>query len=132
MAGTFKFELVSPERVLISVDADQVMVPGIEGDFTVFAGHAPLVSALRPGLLEVTSVGAKKQIFVKSGFADVNAEALTVLAETAFDVAETAGSQITEEIRIAEADLEAAKDDDSRMLAQTALARLRALAPKAA
>jgi F-type H+-transporting ATPase subunit epsilon len=132
MAGTFKFELVSPERVLISVDADQVMVPGIEGDFTVFAGHAPLVSALRPGLLEVTSVGAKKQIFVKSGFADVNAEALTVLAETAFDVAETAGSQITEEIRIAEADLEAAKDDDSRMLAQTALDRLRALAPKAA
>ena len=132
MAGTFKFELVSPERVLISVDADQVMVPGIEGDFTVFAGHAPLVSALRPGLLEVTSVGAKKQIFVKSGFADVNAEALTVLAETAFDVAETAGSQITEEVRIAEADLEAAKDDDSRMLAQTALDRLRALAPKAA
>jgi F-type H+-transporting ATPase subunit epsilon len=132
MAGTFKFELVSPERVLISVDADQVMVPGIEGDFTVFVGHAPLVSALRPGLLEVTSVGAKKQIFVKSGFADVNAEALTVLAETAFDVAETAGSQITDEIRIAEADLEAAKDDDSRMLAQTALDRLRALAPKAA
>ena len=132
MAGTFKFELVSPERVLISVDADQVMVPGIEGDFTVFAGHAPLVSALRPGLLEVTSVGAKKQIFVKSGFADVNAEALTVLADTAFDVAETSGSQITEEIRIAEADLEAAKDDDSRMLAQTALDRLRALGLKAA
>jgi F-type H+-transporting ATPase subunit epsilon len=132
MAGTFKFELVSPERVLISVDADQVMVPGIEGDFTVFVGHAPLVSALRPGLLEVTSGGAKKQIFVKSGFADVEAEALTVLAETAFVVAETAGSQITDEIRIAEADLEAAKDDDSRMLAQTALDRLRALGSKAA
>jgi F-type H+-transporting ATPase subunit epsilon len=132
MAGTFKFELVSPERVLISVDADQVMVPGIEGDFTVFVGHAPLVSALRPGLLEVTSGGAKNQIFVKSGFADVEAEALTVLAETAFVVAETAGSQITDEIRIAEADLEAAKDDDSRMLAQTALDRLRALGSKAA
>jgi F-type H+-transporting ATPase subunit epsilon len=132
MAGTFKFELVSPERVLISVDAVQVMVPGIEGDFTVFVGHAPLVSALRPGLLEVTSGGAKNQIFVKSGFADVEAEALTVLAETAFVVAETAGSQITDEIRIAEADLEAAKDDDSRMLAQTALDRLRALGSKAA
>lgn len=132
MAGTFKFELVSPERVLVSVDADQVMVPGIEGDFTVFAGHAPLVSALRPGLLEVMSGGAKKQIFVKSGFADVNAEALTVLAETAFDVADTAASQVSEEIRIAEADLEAAKDDDSRMLAQTALDRLRALGSKPA
>jgi F0F1-type ATP synthase epsilon subunit len=62
----------------------------------------------------------------------VEAEALTVLAETAFVVAETAGSQITDEIRIAEADLEAAKDDDSRMLAQTALDRLRALGSKAA
>jgi F-type H+-transporting ATPase subunit epsilon len=132
MAGTFKFELVSPERVLISVDADQVMVPGIEGDFTVFVGHAPLVSALRPGLLEVTSGGAKNQIFVKSGLAEVEAVALTVLSETAFVVAETAGSQITDEIRIAEADLEAAKDDDSRMLAQTALDRLRALGSKAA
>jgi F-type H+-transporting ATPase subunit epsilon len=132
MAGTFKFELVSPERVLLAVDADQAMVPGIEGDFTVFAGHAPLISALRPGVLEVLVAGAKKQIFVKSGFADVNAGTLTVLAETAFDVADTSPSQIAEEIAIAEASLAAAKDDDSRTLAQTAIDRLRSLGGKAA
>ena len=49
MAGTFKFELVTPERMLLSEDAAQVVVPGAEGDFTVLAGHAPVVSALRPG-----------------------------------------------------------------------------------
>ncbi len=132
MAATFKFELVSPERILLSVDAEQAMVPGIEGDFTVFAGHAPLISALRPGLLEVLAGGVKKQIFVKSGFADVNAGTLTVLAATAFDLAEASSSQIAEEIGIAEVELAEAKDDDSRTLAQTALDRLRALGAKAA
>jgi F-type H+-transporting ATPase subunit epsilon len=132
MAGTFKFELVSPERVLLSVDAEQAMVPGVEGDFTVFPGHAPLISTLRPGFLEVLTASGKKQIFVKTGFADVNAASVTVLAETAFDVAETTGSQISDEIAQAEADLAAAKDDDSRTLAQTALDRLRSLGSKAA
>jgi F-type H+-transporting ATPase subunit epsilon len=132
MAGTFKFELVSPERVLLSVDAEQAMVPGVEGDFTVFPGHAPLISTLRPGFLEVLTASGKKQIFVKTGFADVNAASVTVLAETAFDVAETTASQISDEIAQAEADLAAAKDDDARTLAQTALDRLRSLGSKAA
>jgi F-type H+-transporting ATPase subunit epsilon len=132
MAGTFKFELVSPERVLLSVDAEQAMVPGVEGDFTVFPGHAPLISTLRPGFLEVLTASGKKQIFVKTGFADVNAASVTVLAETAFDVAETTASQISDEIVQAEADLAAAKDDDARTLAQTALDRLRSLGSKAA
>ncbi|MGE5267396.1 MAG: F0F1 ATP synthase subunit epsilon [Deltaproteobacteria bacterium] len=132
MAGTFKFELVSPERVLLAVDAEQAMVPGVEGDFTVFAGHAPLISALRPGLLEVLTTAGKRQIFVKSGFADVNAASVTVLAETAFDVADASHSKIAEEIAAAEADLAAAKDDDERTLAQTAIDRLRNLGGKAA
>lgn len=132
MAGTFKFELVSPERVLLSVDAEMAMVPGVEGDFTVFAGHAPLISALRPGLLEVSSAAGKKQIFVKSGFADVNASTVTVLAETAFDLAETSSAVIADQIAAAEAELAAAKDDDARTMAQTALDRLRALSAKAA
>ena len=132
MAGTFKFELVSPERVLLAVDAEQAMVPGVEGDFTVFEGHAPLISALRPGLLEVlTSVG-KRQIFVKSGFADVNAGSVTVLAETAFDVADASQSLIAEQIAAAEAELAQAKDHEERTLAQTAIDRLRTLGAKAA
>lgn len=132
MADTFKFELVSPERVLLSIDAEQAVVPGVEGEFTVFPSHAPLISALRPGLLVVSAGGASKQIFVKSGFADVNAGTLTVLAETAFDVADASGAQIADEIRIAEADLEAARDDDARLSARTAVDRLRALGGKAA
>ena len=132
MAGTFKFELVSPERVLLSVDAEQAMVPGIEGDFTVFPGHAPLISTLRPGLLEVLTASGKKQIFVKTGFADVNAASVTVLAETAFDVAGITAAQIADEVAKAEADLAAAKDDDARTLAQTAIDRLRSLGGKAA
>lgn len=131
MAGTFKFELVSPERVLLSVDAEQAMVPGVDGDFTVFAGHAPLISTLRPGLLEVQTPAGKKQIFVKTGFADVNAASVTVLAETAFDLAGISSAQIADEVAKAEAELAAAKDDDARTLAQTAIDRLRALGPKA-
>jgi F-type H+-transporting ATPase subunit epsilon len=132
MAGTFKFELVSPERILLSLDAEQAMVPGVEGDFTVFAGHAPLISALRPGLLEVMSTAGKKQIFVKSGFADVNSGTVTVLAETVFDLADVPASQIANEIAVAEADLAAAKDDDERTMAQIAIDRLRVLGAKAA
>lgn len=132
MAGTFKFELVSPERVLLLVDADTAMVPGAEGDFTVLAGHAPLISALRPGLLEVESAAGKKQIFVKSGFADVNASTVTVLAETAFDLADTSAVEIADQIAVAEAELAAAKDDAARTMAQTAIDRLRGLGGKAA
>jgi F-type H+-transporting ATPase subunit epsilon len=108
------------------------MVPGVEGDFTVLAGHAPLISALRPGLLEVTSTAGKKQIFVKSGFADVNAGAVTVLAETAFDLADVSAAQIADQIAVAEADLATATDDDERTLAQTAIDRLRTLGARAA
>lgn len=127
MAGTFKFELVSPERVLLSLDADEVMVPGVEGDFTVLAGHAPLVSTLRPGILEVLSSGTRRRIFVKVGFADVNPASVTVLAERAFDLAELDGARIAEEIATAEAELAAAKDDDDRTMAHMAIDRLRAI-----
>jgi F-type H+-transporting ATPase subunit epsilon len=83
-------------------------------------------------LLEVlTSVG-KRQIFVKSGFADVNAGSVTVLAETAFDVADASQSLIAEQIAAAEAELAQAKDDEERTLAQTAIDRLRTLGAKAA
>ena len=53
MADKFPFELVSPERLLLSVDAEMVTVPGAEGDFGVLAGHAPLISSLRPGVIEM-------------------------------------------------------------------------------
>jgi len=81
--ATFHFELASPERLVFSGEVDQVDVPGSEGDFGVFAGHAPLVTTLRPGMLTVYQGGEKQQIVVHGGFAEVGANGLTVLADMA-------------------------------------------------
>src|ERR1700681_4321625 len=81
--ATFQFDLVSPEKLLFSEAVDQVDVPGSEGDFGVLAGHAPLVATLRPGILTVYRGGDSFRIVVNGGFAEVNAEGLTVLADMA-------------------------------------------------
>src|ERR1700756_1726800 len=81
--ATFHFDLVSPEKLLFSGDVEQVDVPGIEGDFGVFAGHAPMVTTLRPGILTVRAPRGEEKIIVLGGFAEVSAEGLTVLADTA-------------------------------------------------
>jgi F-type H+-transporting ATPase subunit epsilon len=128
MAGTFKFELVTPERMALSEDAAQVVVPGVEGEFTVLPGHAPVISALRPGIIDVTLPDASKtRIFVKGGFAEVDADHLTVLAERALDVEAMDAATIAAELEIAEADLASAADDAARLAAASAVERLRAL-----
>ncbi|MBS0235154.1 MAG: F0F1 ATP synthase subunit epsilon [Proteobacteria bacterium] len=132
MAGTFRFELVSPERVLMSVDAEQVVVPGNDGDFTVLAGHAPVISTLLPGILDVTAGSMRKRLFVKSGFAEVDPSRLTVLAEKAFDVDELSAATIAEELKSAEAELAVAKDDSSKRMADTLISELKRLSPRAA
>src|SRR6185295_4530558 len=82
MAEPLKFDLVSPEQLLVSDDVESVVVPGGEGYFTVFARHAPLMSTLKPGLLEVKGLsGAVQKFFVRGGFADVNPAGLTILAD---------------------------------------------------
>ena len=132
MAGTFKFELVSPERILLSVDADQVVVPGADGDFAVLAGHAPVIATLRPGVLDVTAGGTKKRLFVRSGFAEVDPTRLTVLAQQAYDVDDMTTAIVADEMKIAEAELAAAKDDASKAHADTLVAELKRLSTKAA
>jgi F-type H+-transporting ATPase subunit epsilon len=128
MAGTFKFELVTPERMALSEDAIQVVVPGVEGEFTVLPGHAPVISALRPGVIDVTLPDARKtRIFVKGGFAEVDAGHLTVLAERAFDVDAMDAGAIAAELATAEADLASATDDAGRLAAASAVERLRGL-----
>ena len=128
MAGTFKFELVTPERMLLSEDAAQVVVPGVEGEFTVLAGHAPVVSALRPGVVSAAlGAAGTKRIFVKGGFAEVDAERLIVLAERAIDLAAVDAAGIAAELQAAEADLEAATTDAARLAATSAVDQLRAL-----
>src|SRR5262245_37419342 len=112
MAGTFRFELVTPERMLLSEDAAQVVVPGVEGEFTVLAGHAPVVSALRPGVVNATLGDSRTvRVFVKGGFAEVDAERLVVLAERALDLGATDAASIASELQSAEADLAAAASD---------------------
>ena len=132
MAGTFKFELVSPERILMSVDADQVVVPGADGDFAVLAGHAPVITTLRPGVLDVTIGNTKRRVFVKSGFAEVDPTRLTVLAQTAFNVEDMTASVVAEELKKAETELAGAKDDASRAAADTLVSELKRLSVKAA
>ena len=83
MPSTFHFDLVSPEKLAFSGEVDQVDVPGIEGDFGVLAGHAPVVAAVRPGILTVTSGGTQQKIIVLGGLAEVSDKGLTVLADVA-------------------------------------------------
>jgi F-type H+-transporting ATPase subunit epsilon len=81
--ATFHFDLVSPEKLAFSGEVDQVDIPGAEGDFGVLAGHAPVVAAVRPGILTVTAGGSKQKIIVLGGLAEVSEKGLTVLADTA-------------------------------------------------
>jgi len=127
VAGTFKFELVSPERILLSEDAEQVMVPGAAGDFTVLVGHAPVMSTLRPGVLDATFPDARKRMFVKAGFAEVQPDRLTVLAEHALDLAELDGQSLAAEIEAAKAELADAKGERALGQAAAVVERLKAL-----
>jgi len=97
--ATFHFDLVSPEKLLFSGEVDQVDVPGTEGDFGVLAGHAPLVSALRPGIMTVTVNGQAQRMVVLGGFAEVSAEGrLTVLADLADSVEDFDREKLAERI----------------------------------
>lgn len=86
--ATFHFDLVSPERLVLSGEVEQVDVPGSEGYFGVFAGHAPMVTALRPGILTIRRDGGEVKVVVLGGFAEVSPAGLTVLADTAIPAEE--------------------------------------------
>ena len=86
--ATFHFDLVSPEKLAFSGEVDQVDIPGIEGDFGVLAGHAPLVAGVRPGILTVITGGSKQKIIVLGGLAEVADNRLTVLANVATSIDE--------------------------------------------
>jgi F-type H+-transporting ATPase subunit epsilon len=86
--ATFHFDLVSPEKLAFSGEVDQVDIPGVEGDFGVLAGHAPVVAAIRPGILTVTRGGTHEKIIVLGGLAEVSEKGLTVLADVATSLEE--------------------------------------------
>ena len=126
MPDAFKFELVSPERLLVSGDVEQVLVPGAEGDMTVLAYHAPLLTTLRPGLLDIGYPGGEhKRYFIRGGFAEIGPSGLTVLAETAIDLVELDAGQLAQAVKNVEEDVADATEDTARDRAQTKLDHLR-------
>jgi F-type H+-transporting ATPase subunit epsilon len=110
----FHFELVSPEKLLFSGEVSQVDVPGEEGEFGVFAGHAPYIATLKPGVLKIYGEGALQSIVVRGGFAEVNPEGLIVLAEQAIPTEGLDPAVITQAIKDAEEDITDAKDEPTR------------------
>jgi F-type H+-transporting ATPase subunit epsilon len=100
---TFHFELASPERLVFSGEVEQVDVPGSEGDFGVFAGHAPFIALLRPGILTVIANGQKQEIVVLGGLAEVTPTGLTILADTATSVEDLDRALLAEQIKQMEA-----------------------------
>lgn len=96
--ATFHFDLVSPEKLAFAGEVDQVDIPGVEGDFGVLAGHAPVVAAIRPGILTITTAGRHEKVIVLGGLAEVSENGLTVLADVATSLAELDRAQFAETI----------------------------------
>lgn len=110
--ASFRFELVSPEKIAFSGEVDQVDVPGAEGDFGVLAGHAPLVATIRPGIMKVMSGGGTQEFIVLGGLAEVSPNGLTVLADVATSIAELDRSAFAKTVSQMEADIKDAVEGD--------------------
>ncbi|HEY2137153.1 MAG TPA: F0F1 ATP synthase subunit epsilon [Xanthobacteraceae bacterium] len=91
---TFHFDLVSPAKLVFTGDVIQVDVPGVEGDFGVLAGHAPVVAMIKPGILTVFEGGEAQRFVVLGGFAEVSPTGMTVLADAAYEVGEIDRAEI--------------------------------------
>ena len=127
------FELVSPARLLFSGDVASVQIPGSEGEMTIMPMHAPVLSTLKPGVVTVTNTGGStEKMFVRGGFAEVNASGLTVLAETAIPLADLDTAALNAQIKNAEEDVADAKTDAARAKANETLDHLRTLQSVAA
>lgn len=121
----FKFDLVSPERLIFSGEVRAVVVPGSEGEFTVLENHAPFMAVLKPGVVTVEAQDAsKRRLFVRGGFADVAPDGLTILAEEAMPIEELDAAKLDADIANAKEDLADALSDESKRLAAERLAQL--------
>ncbi len=128
MADKIHFDLVSPEQMLLSDDVDMVTLPGAEGYFGVLSGHAPVLSALRPGVIEVKGGETPDvRIFIRGGFAEVEAKKVVVLAEEAIPLEDFDLAALDSRIKDAEEDLVAAKTEAERARVTEALDDLRQL-----
>jgi F-type H+-transporting ATPase subunit epsilon len=116
MADKVQFELVSPEKLLLSEAVDMVVVPGSEGNFGVLAGHSLLISTVRPGVIDVYEGSEiSERIFVSGGFAEVTAERCTVLADEAVPLSSLDAATVEAELRTIEAALANLRDRAGRL-----------------
>ncbi|NOX83586.1 MAG: F0F1 ATP synthase subunit epsilon [Alphaproteobacteria bacterium] len=127
MADKLHFNLVSPERELMSEDVDQVDIPGTEGWIGVMPNHAPLMATLAPGMVRIRTGSDEKLIFVRGGFAEISPAGLTLLAEEAMPAEELDAEKIALRVKNAEEDLADADSDEKKLSAQQALDRLKEL-----
>jgi F-type H+-transporting ATPase subunit epsilon len=128
MAESFQFELVSPERLLVSEKVESVVIPGAEGEMTVMANHAPVMTTVKPGVVTVKAAsGAEERYVVFGGFADILPSGCTLLAESATAVKNIDRADVARRIQEAREDLADAKDDDSRTKAEQFLHQLTTL-----
>ena len=112
MTDKVQFELVTPVKLLVSQEADMVVVPGGEGDFGVLPGHAPLLATVRPGTVDIYEDDkVSERVFVAGGFAEVSGERCTVLAEEALPLSEVTAEAAQERIDAAQKRLDAAESD---------------------
>ena len=127
MADKLHFNLVSPERELMSADVDQVDIPGTEGWIGVLPNHSPLMTTLAPGMVRIKSGADETRIFVRGGFAEISPAGLTVLAEEAMKAEDLNADAIAQRIKNAEEDLADADNDEKKLAANQALDRLKEL-----
>ncbi len=128
MADNFNFELVSPERLLVSGSVSEVVIPATEGEMTVMANHAPTMTTIKPGVVTVKFADGKKDRYVVfGGFADIVPTGCTLLAESAVPAGEVKSDEITRRIEAARAELAHAKSDDQKFGIETYLAELTTL-----
>ena len=113
MADTMQFDLVSPERMLVSGQAKSVMIPGAEGDMVAMPDHAPIITTLRPGVLSVEMDSGTQEFVVTGGFAEVSAEGASVLAEEAMPKAEVSAEMMAERVAEAKSAAENASADNT-------------------
>lgn len=123
MAEKIQFELVSPAKLLVSSAVDMVVVPGTEGDFGALPRHSPLIATVRPGVIDVHDAGKiSNRIFVAGGFAEVNEESVTVLAEEAIPVADLTAALAEDRMVAAKDALEDARTEAEKVAAEKKIA----------
>jgi len=129
MTDTLHLEIVSPERLLKDVEVAMVVVPGTDGDFGALPAHAPMMSTIRPGVIEIyeTEAGEPEKLFVKSGLAQISDTGLTILAEEMIDLNTVDTAELAADLAKAQEDVNAATEDSARALAETELAWMTAL-----